>query len=47
MGEQFGQAARLISIAQLDFGLRSQLDHEPSFAGAAHSDTSNREIGNT
>jgi len=32
---------------QLDIRLGSQPDHERSFASAAHSDTSNREIGNT
>jgi hypothetical protein len=35
------------AISQLDISLRSQPDHERSFASAAHSDTSNREIGNT
>jgi len=31
----------------MDIKLRSQPDQERSFARAAHSDTSNREIGNT
>jgi hypothetical protein len=31
----------------MDIRLRSQPDQERSFASAAHSNTSNREIGNT
>jgi hypothetical protein len=48
VGEQFCQAGSpLISTTQLDIKLRSQPDQERSFASAAHSDSSNREIGNT
>jgi len=39
--------SQTVLTTQLDIRLRSQPDHERSFASAAHSDTSNREIGNT
>jgi len=45
VGEQFGQPVNIDNL--MDIKLRRQPDHEPSFASAAHSDTSNREIGNT
>jgi hypothetical protein len=36
-----------VLTTQMDIRLRSQPDNERSFASAAHSDTPNREIGNT